>query len=134
MQGLINTIFFTISLMSTDIQAQNNTIVQRYFELNLFKTSMQCERCLNDTILKISDCKDGLKWECPENACRKRYSIRKYSIFENFNLNLNTILCILAYFVNKLSPDAASKLLKMRKQTISKWYGIFREQLFFTIN
>lgn len=116
--------------MSSDIQAQNDAIAQRCFELNLLKTSMECEKCLNPTIYKNSDGKDGLKWECPNNACRKRYSIRKYSIFENSNLNLGTILCILAYIVNKLSPDAALKHLKMRKQTISKWYGIFRERLF----
>ena len=66
----------------------SEAVLNRCFELQLLYNSINCEKC--EVLMRIRpfECIDSFQWECPVYKCRKRYSIRKDSIFENSKLQL----------------------------------------------
>jgi transposase-like protein len=92
---------------------------------------MNCEFCNIQMKLRKFDCIDGLQWECTVLGCRKRYSVRKYSIFDNSKLELGLIFSILYNFANKVRADTTARTYGVGLKTVQKWYREFRKKLFF---
>ena len=132
LQGVYSLAGFHVSLNKLVMDFTSSELVlMRCLELGIVCGTMKCEAC--DSSMKIRKCKciDGFQWECTVNSCRKRYSIRKYSIFEDSKLQMGMVLSILFNFSCRTRPDVTSKTFGVGLKTVQQLYRLFRQRIFF---
>lgn len=116
--------------MNIDITS-SDAVLNRFFEIGIICNTMNCELCNIQMKLRKFECIDGVQWECTQYGCRKRYSVRKYSIFENSKLGLGLIFAILYNFANKIRADTTARTYGVGLKTVQEWYREFRKKLLF---
>lgn len=71
--------------------------------------------------------RDGAILTCPASDCRASRSVRKHSFFEGKRLSLPKLMKVLVCFVSDISATDCSKILHIRRATVSILYGECRQ-------
>lgn len=94
---------------------------------NIVSTSNQCNECLIGEV-KLYNRKDApilLERKCSNGMCRKKSSIFKHEWF--VNKNMNTMLTIMAYFVNNNTVASCIRDTAYNEKTVYSYFKFFRE-------
>ena len=120
-------------LLSLFVRINNNTdvsnleIVEHLQELQVIRKEEICRRCNRPMrilmrIKKMDDC----EFYCHHRDAR--LSIRSGSLFFGSKLSLYEILSILNSFISDISAIQLSNNLLLSRQSVNKWYDIFRKK------
>lgn len=95
---------------------QNEKSAINYLKLlGLLKNFESCPFCNKKNTISLIR---RNKYKC--KACRKEWSIRKGSPFENLRISLSKIALVSILFSNKLSKPEISKKIKLSYTTVDK--------------
>ncbi|KCZ76670.1 hypothetical protein H311_02327 [Anncaliia algerae PRA109] len=99
-----------------------------YMQLNYFlKKEILCDQCnLTLKMTKFVGVKDEFSFRCMNNKCRlykKRTSIRKFSFFENINIDLLSIFKVIIGWCVDQPIHSIKKKLQLHPTTIRKIIG-----------
>jgi hypothetical protein len=102
----------------TDMQ-----IVQKMFDLNFVKRSMNCRYCSTAMKLKKSkDSLDGFNWRCINYSCTKyqtTISLREFSWLKGVSTSIRKILKIILYWANSTFQKSILENVSISKNTLS---------------
>lgn len=104
--------------------AQENDFFVKESRCNYCGTLMQLKKCRNST--------DGFKWKCCTYSCTKYKtykSVRKDGCFENFSLDLVTIVKVCFYWAHGLQQCEIIRLLKISRSVCFKFEKFFSIKL-----
>eukprot|EP00106_Octopus_bimaculoides_P021414 XP_014788856.1 PREDICTED: uncharacterized protein LOC106882629 [Octopus bimaculoides] len=78
-----------------EISRNQDHLIEWLKTYGLLAEAHVCDCGHNCSFVKFPRPQDGYSWKCTARQCRKRFSIRKGSFFQNSNLSLRTILLFL---------------------------------------
>lgn len=104
------------------------TIVKRFQEANLLPKNWRCtgRNCRKKCVLhKTSMDNFGYLFYCKK--CKKRYSIRKNTFFENIHMAIEDVMWLLYAWSSLCPAIVASRMLVCRKASVVQMYRFFRD-------
>ena len=100
------------SLNNINIEVLNKLLINEkktiefLFEIILLKNSFLCLVCSSQCKIKnIKNKNLCYSWKCTNSNCKKEFSIKTNSFFENTKLKFSTILKIIYYWCQDLNQD-----------------------------
>jgi hypothetical protein len=89
----------------------------------LISTRADCEMCGYPLHLEeLLSIPDGVVWRCTYSRCRKRYSIRGYSIFAESNIPIFKVLEVIGLFCVNVGNRHTGQILDLSTHTIQRIY------------
>ena len=85
-----------------------------------------CNRCHRQCLVVVQRCGDGYAYKC--GGCKKTFGSRKNSFFDNSNLSLRNIICIIYFFAQNETVSQTLLHLKglVSRKAIEKYFGFLR--------
>ncbi|KAG0442035.1 hypothetical protein DMUE_0591 [Dictyocoela muelleri] len=111
--------------MFADKKTQNVFLAR----LGIYRNSMICSLCFDDSILKYVKRKsspDGYYWIC-RSTCRFSSSLRFRSFFEGSRLPMRTICFIMYKYINRIPLSDIAYEFEIDRGTVSDYTDLVRE-------
>lgn len=70
---------------------------------------------------------DGFCWRCSNRTCRKKFSVRAGSWFEDSKLSVSTILKLTYFWCNGYTNKLAAREAEVSENTVVDWFNYCRE-------
>ena len=121
---MVFTVFDLHTLISNDV------ILRQWLKhQNLFLDFSDALCVCGGKFREYKDCAfvDGFCWRCSERSCRKKFSVKQGSWFEDSKLSVHTILKLTYFGCNGYSKKLAAQESEVSENCVVDWFNFCRE-------
>lgn len=103
-------------------------VLEKLQELCLLKKDLRCKigNCRRKCVLRSTD-SDSLGYIFFCKNCKKKYSVRTHSFFENIKLTIENVFLLLFSWCALCPVNVASSMHNIRRNSVVQMYRFFRD-------